>query len=129
MPPLPRADVERIVAIMRAPGLTAKVSSIHVNGWFGGYDKLAMTRTLMRERFGIDLDARARAIRIRRRFAERRADVRLFPNSVGVANVREFALPPGEAPAYVTQAEAGGLCGTGALAGCRALKCPYTASK
>src|SRR6185369_4789948 len=54
--PLPRADVDRIVAMMEAEGLTAKVSSIHVNGWFGGYDKLSMTRRLLVEAFGIDLD-------------------------------------------------------------------------
>ena len=33
--PLPRAAVDRIVAMMEAEGMTAKVSSIHVNGWFG----------------------------------------------------------------------------------------------
>ena len=46
----------REVAIEEA-GARAKVSSIHVNGWFGTYDKLGMTRTLMHECFGIDLDA------------------------------------------------------------------------
>src|SRR6185437_16757673 len=46
VPPLPREAVDRIVALMQAQGMTAKVSSIHVNGWFGSYDKLAMTRTL-----------------------------------------------------------------------------------
>ena len=51
VPPLPLAAVERIVALMRAAGLTAKVSSIHVNGWFGDYDKLAMTRTPVRRAF------------------------------------------------------------------------------
>jgi hypothetical protein len=30
-----------------------------------------------------------------------------LPNAVGVANVKRFALPAGQAPAYVTQAEAG----------------------
>jgi hypothetical protein len=51
VPALPRADVDRIVALMQNAGMTAKVSSIHVNGWFGTYDKLAMTRTMMRELF------------------------------------------------------------------------------
>src|SRR5438105_5182631 len=55
--PLSREDVDRIVAMMRSEGMNAKVSSIHVNGWFGSYDKLAMTRTLLAEEFGIDLDA------------------------------------------------------------------------
>src|SRR5215469_15994795 len=58
VPPLPATEVDRIVALMREEGLTAKISSIHVNGWFGAYDKLAMTRTLLREEFGVDLDAR-----------------------------------------------------------------------
>ena len=47
VPRLPAAAVERIVAIMEASGMTAKLTSIHVNGWFGHQDKLAMTRTLM----------------------------------------------------------------------------------
>src|SRR5215207_3260739 len=54
--PLPRESVMRIVELMEGEGLTAKVSSIHVNGWFGGYDKLSTTRLMMREDFGIDID-------------------------------------------------------------------------
>src|ERR1700675_5193297 len=54
---LPPTSLDKIVALMQREGMTAKVSSIHVNGWFGDYDKLAMTRTLMRECFGVDLDA------------------------------------------------------------------------
>src|SRR5687768_172396 len=56
VPRLPEADIRRIVTIMQSRGLTAKVSSIHVNGWFGGYDKLAMTRIYMRECHGVDLE-------------------------------------------------------------------------
>ena len=51
------AGIDRIVALMEAEGMTAKVSSIHVNGWFGRYDKLGMTRILLKEAFGADLDA------------------------------------------------------------------------
>src|SRR6185295_7244165 len=55
--PLELAQVQRIVAIMESEGLTAKASSIHVNGWFGGYDKLSTTRLMMREEFAVDVDA------------------------------------------------------------------------
>jgi HAD superfamily hydrolase (TIGR01484 family) len=105
--PLARAAVDRIVALMEAEGMTARVSSIHVNGWFGAYDKLAMTRTLMAEAFGIDLD------RERERFVfagDSPNDAPMFaffPNAVGVANVRDFADRIGTMPAYVTDAEAG----------------------
>src|SRR3546814_7151205 len=54
--PLPAASVERIVTMMQQEGLTAKVSSIHVNGWFGDYDKLATTRRMMHECCAVDLD-------------------------------------------------------------------------
>src|SRR6266568_5403641 len=56
VPPLGLDAAERIAALMRDAGLNAKISSIHVNGWFGGYDKLATSRVLFSERFGLDLD-------------------------------------------------------------------------
>jgi len=105
--PLPQADVDRIVALMRSRGLTAKQSSIHVNGWFGDYDKLAMTRILLREAFGMSLDdERARSIFV----GDSPNDApmfKFFPNSVGVANVRAFLTRIATPPAYVTQAEGG----------------------
>jgi HAD superfamily hydrolase (TIGR01484 family) len=107
VPRLDDAAVDRIVAIMREAGMTAKVSSIHVNGWFGVYDKLGMTKTLMRERFGVDLDAeRDRYLFV----GDSPNDAPLFeyfPLSVGVANVRRFAARLEHAPAYVTASESG----------------------
>jgi hypothetical protein len=105
--PLPRAAVDRIVALMQAEGMTAKVSSIHVNGWFGAYDKLSMTKTLFAEAFGVDLE------RERGRFVfagDSPNDAPMFaffPHAVGVANVRAFADRIATLPAYVTRAEAG----------------------
>ena len=107
VPPLPRAAIDRIVALMEAEGMTAKVSSIHVNGWFGDYDKLAMTRTLLAEVFAVDLDAE------RERFVfvgDSPNDAPMFgyfPNSVGVANVIPFLDRIATPPAYVTRGEAG----------------------
>jgi hypothetical protein len=105
--PLPRAAVDGIVELMQAEGMTAKVSSIHVNGWFGDFDKLTMTRTALAEIFGVDLDAE------RERFVfvgDSPNDAPMFayfPNAVGVANVRDFADRIARLPAYVTQADAG----------------------
>ena len=62
VPPLPLASAEHIATLMRAAGLSAKVSSIHVNGWFGAYDKLSTTRLLFSERFASDLDRMNRAV-------------------------------------------------------------------
>ena len=105
--PLPRAAVDEIVRRMQAAGLTAKVSSIHVNGWFGAYDKLGMTRRLLAEAFGVD----ARAEREDWLFVgDSPNDAPLFgffPHAVGVANVADFGDRMEHLPAYVTQARSG----------------------
>lgn len=107
VPPLSRAAVDRIVAMMRADGLTAKVSSIHVNGWFGDYDKLVMTRTLMAEVFGVDLDREREHFLFVGDSPNDAPMFAYFPNAVGVANVRKFADRIATLPVYVTREEAG----------------------
>jgi HAD superfamily hydrolase (TIGR01484 family) len=107
VPPLPRAAIDRIVAMMEAEGMTAKVSSIHVNGWFGRYDKLGMTRTLLAEVFGIDLDAERANFVFAGDSPNDAPMFAYFPNAVGVANVHAFADRIATLPAYVTIAEAG----------------------
>ena len=105
--PLPLAEAERIAALMCEAGLTAKVSSIHVNGWFGGYDKLATTRTLFTEVFGASLDA----VQAQYAYAgDSPNDAPMFgyfAHSVGVANVARFAGRLPAAPKYVTRRAAG----------------------
>ena len=105
VPALPPEAAERIAALMRAAGLTAKVSSIHVNGWFGGYDKLAMTRLFFRERLALDLDAANASVVFAGDSPNDQPMFGFFRHSVGVANVRRFALE--QRPAYVTAKPAG----------------------
>jgi len=104
VPPLPLAAAERIAGLMRAAGLTAKVSSIHVNGWFGDYDKLSGTRRLFAERYGLDLDSARSEVVFAGDSPNDAPMFDFFPRSVGVANVRRFA---GVRPRYVTSAESG----------------------
>ena len=108
VPRLPDADIDRIVAIMHESGMMARVSSIHVNGWFGSYDKLGMTRTLMRERFDVELDAdKADYVFI----GDSPNDAPMFayfPMSVGVANVADFSARLEASPVFVTGARSGG---------------------
>ncbi len=109
VPPLPPEAVERIVSTMREAGLHAKPSSIHVNGWFGDWDKLETTRLMMRERFGVDVDdaaERARCVFV----GDSPNDAPMFaffPNAIGVANVRDFAGRIDAMPAWITPSRAG----------------------
>ena len=105
--PLPRASVAKIVSIMEAEGLTAKVSSIHVNGWFGGYDKLSTARLMMREEFAIDLDASRAEFVFAGDSPNDQPMFAYFPNAVGVANVRDMADLIDDLPAWVTPSPGG----------------------
>jgi HAD superfamily hydrolase (TIGR01484 family) len=107
VPRLPREAVDRIVDLMRARGLTAKVSSIHVNGWFGAYDKLSMARRLMREEFGVDLDGARAAYAFVGDSPNDAPMFAHFPSAVGVANIADFAGRLAHEPRYVTQARGG----------------------
>ncbi len=105
--PLPRGEVDRIFALFEAAGATAKVSSIHVNGWFGSYDKLGMTRIMLRECFAIDLDASRSEFVFAGDSPNDAPMFGFFPHAVGVANVRDFADRLAAAPAYVTPSRGG----------------------
>jgi len=105
--PLERAEIDRIVALFEAAGARAKVSSIHVNGWFGDFDKLAMTRVMMREVFAIDLDRDKESCLFIGDSPNDAPMFGFFPVSVGVANVRDFEDRLAARPAYVTAARAG----------------------
>ncbi len=105
--PLAEADIARIVAIFEAHGAHAKVSSIHVNGWFGAYDKLTTSRLMMRELFGVDLDAEREHYVFAGDSPNDSPMFGYFPNAVGMANVGDFAGRMEHLPRWVTMARSG----------------------
>jgi hypothetical protein len=103
--PLDAAAVLKIVKIFERHGATAKVSSIHVNGWFGAYDKLTMTKRFLADAFGAALSDDGFAF-----IGDSPNDEPLFaalPLSVGVANVRSFLDGMAAKPRYVTRSPGG----------------------
>jgi len=102
VPPLDEAAVARILALFREAGCTAKVSSIHVNGWFGDYDKLAMTRLFAREALGFELDAERSRCCFVGDSPNDEPMFRFFSPSVGVANLARFADRMRDLPDFLT---------------------------
>jgi len=105
--PLSLESVEHIAELLRREGLHVTMSSIHVHGWFGDYDKLATVREVLRRRFAVDVDREPEAALY---VGDSPNDVSMFaffPKSVGVANVRRFAGRLQAEPKYVTRAEFG----------------------
>ncbi len=107
VPPLPPEAVRRIVALFEAAGATAKVSSIHVNGWFGAWDKLSMTRAFFAECFGAELDGLADQVVFSGDSPNDAPMFGYFPLSVGVANVRPFLDQIAAPPKFITPSEGG----------------------
>lgn len=100
--PLPKTEVLKIVGIFQRYGATAKISSIHVNGWFGKYDKLSTSRLFLQDCFGIDIDHDKDSIAFVGDSPNDAPMFGFFPNSVGVANVLDFAGELPASPAFVT---------------------------
>ena len=108
--PLSLADARRIAGAMEAHRMNVKISSIHVNGWFGAYDKLAAVRRLMREQFGIDLDAQRERFVFVGDSPNDEPMFAFFPYAAAVANVARFLPELHSRPGHVTRrAEGAGL--------------------
>ena len=101
---LPEADIDRIVALLEEAGCNVKVSDIHVNAWFGAFDKASMCQRFGQDVLGLDLvglDA-GRAVYL----GDSPNDAPLFavfPMAIGVANVRDLAHRMQTLPAFVTE--------------------------
>ena len=105
--PLPESDVRRIVGLFEAAGAHAKISSIHVNGWFGDYDKLSMTRTLFAREFGLRLEDHLDEILFIGDSPNDAPMFGFFPLSVGVANVHAQLHRMTDTPSFVTPSAGG----------------------
>jgi HAD superfamily hydrolase (TIGR01484 family) len=107
VPPLPTEAIDRIVALFEEAGATAKVSSIHVNGWFGTYDKLSTTRSFVKEALGLDLDRAKDGFVFCGDSPNDAPMFGFFPYACGVANVADFAGRMNALPAYVAPSRGG----------------------
>jgi HAD superfamily hydrolase (TIGR01484 family) len=103
VPALSHEAVNRIVEIFTRHGATAKVSSIHVNGWYGSYDKLTMTRQFFAEALSSDMEREKHRIVFAGDSPNDAPMFGYFPNSVGVANVLDFVADLRHKPKYVTK--------------------------
>jgi HAD superfamily hydrolase (TIGR01484 family) len=99
------AQIEAVLAVMRAHGLTATVSSIHVNGWIGEHSKWTAAEWAVRELTGRPFDPAAWLY-----VGDSTNDQLMFermPLSVGVANIARFWPQLRARPSFVTGGERG----------------------
>lgn len=102
---LAQPQIQSVVALMRAAGMNASVSSIHINGWFGEHDKWSGARWIVKRLLQRDLNPDAWVY-----VGDSTNDQVMFQRfafSVGVANLMQFAAQLEHWPAYLTRGERG----------------------
>ncbi len=105
--PLSLAEAQNIADMFAARGAIAKVSSIHVNAWFGEHDKLTMSLRMLKQL--IEIDGYSQNLKVVY-LGDSPNDAPMFAhfrNSIGVANIAPFAKLMPSLPRYITTAEGG----------------------
>jgi len=109
VPALGDEAIDQIVALFEENGATCKVSSIHVNGWYGAFDKLTGFKRFHADRYGTPPNFAEWAF-----FGDSANDepmFQAFPLSIGVANVEDFLPRMTHHPAWIASEEGGdGFC-------------------
>jgi hypothetical protein len=105
--PLEKSAVNQIVEIFKRHGAQAKVSSIHVNGWFGDHDKLSMVKTFVKNEYQWDLKDHLDHVAFIGDSPNDEPMFAFFENSFAVANIREFLEELKHQPKYVTNSRGG----------------------
>ena len=104
---LPADTAEAIAALMRAQGLNATISSIHINGWIGDHNKLVGARWILREHLQWTLEEqRDQWLYV----GDSTNDQVMFAGlsqSAGVANLQRFLPLLTHRPRYLAHAERG----------------------
>ncbi len=108
---LPDESIRNICRIAEELGLNYKVSSIHVNCWYGSYDKADSLEKYLVTKYGLPLtQLQSRILFV----GDSPNDEPLFGrvnNSVAVANIRSFLDSMTQWPTFVTREQSGdGFC-------------------
>lgn len=105
VPRLPLEEARRVQSIFEEHGATAKISSIHVNGWFGDFDKVRAAQAYARDHIGLDPVSQRDACAFS---GDSPNDEPMFTwleeSSVGVANLKPFLHLLSHHPAYLAPA-------------------------
>lgn len=107
VPPLPKNEIDKIVSCFTNHGAIAKISSIHVNGWFGNYDKLSMTKLLFQEVFKSNLDDINDHVIFVGDSPNDSPMFGFFKNGTGVANVAAFKEEMENLPTWILTQKGG----------------------
>ncbi len=108
VPAIPEKEIQKIVDIFKSHGAEAKISSIHVNGWFGQHDKLTTTLDFLNERWNLKDEKKIKdEVLFIGDSPNDEPMFKYFEHTVGVKNIQKY-LPQLEfKPKYICNLEGG----------------------
>jgi HAD superfamily hydrolase (TIGR01484 family) len=105
--PLKNEEVQKIVSIFNRHGAQAKVSSIHVNGWFGNYDKLTTALKFLENEFGINKKTAVNKCAYVGDSPNDEPMFCYFQHTFGVANIEKFSDQMKYLPQFISSSSGG----------------------
>jgi hypothetical protein len=104
---LRQEQIQQVVQLLQQEGMTATISSIHINAWFGNHNKWHGAQWILKTLTGRDLKQELDQWVHVGDSTNDQVMFEHFTHSVGVANIKRFEKELNHLPQYVSQQERG----------------------
>ena len=104
---LSQEQIQQVLKLLHQEGMTATVSSIHINAWFGDHNKWHGAQWILKELAGRDLNQELDQWVYVGDSTNDQVMFEHFTRSVGVANIKRFEKELKHLPKYIAQKERG----------------------
>ena len=104
---LSQDQIQQVLQLLKQEGMTATVSSIHINAWFGDHSKWHGAQWILKELTGRDLKQELDQWVYVGDSTNDQVMFEHFTHSVGVANIRRFENELKHLPQYIANQERG----------------------
>ena len=100
---LTQDQIQQVVQLLQQEGMTATISSIHINAWFGDHNKWHGAQWILRELTGRDLKQELHNWVYVGDSTNDQVMFENFVHSVGVANIKRFEKELKHLPTYIAK--------------------------
>jgi hydroxymethylpyrimidine pyrophosphatase-like HAD family hydrolase len=104
---LSQEQIQQVLKLLQEEGMTATVSSIHINAWFGDHNKWHGAQWILKELTGSDLAQELDQWVYVGDSTNDQVMFEHFTHSVGVANIKRFENELKHLPQYIANQERG----------------------
>lgn len=98
---------EQIVKVLESGGANTTINNLWILGWLGEYDKLAMSRRVLADVYGVDIDTEREAVLYTGDSTNDAPMFGFFEHTVGVSTVQRYLSQIPTPPAWITAGPGG----------------------